>query len=221
MMRVTTRMLDETARKTGIPINRTSLLSYLDQTESSGNALLDALNKNNKVSSAASADSKKLEKTADKLQASAEKLTADKDKSLFDKARESGDNEELYASVKSFLDDYNSTLSALKTAASPMNVYYGQMLQKAAEENSSSLESIGITIAKDGKLILDEEKLKSAAVDDIEKVFGTSGTLPAKASFIAGRISENAQASVQSLSGHYDIFGKMYSQNASKYDFWG
>ena len=61
-MRITTQMLNETAKRTGIPINHTSLLNYINDSGSSGdNTLLDALNKNDKVSSAATANYKKLE----------------------------------------------------------------------------------------------------------------------------------------------------------------
>lgn len=219
MLRVTTQMLNETARKTGIPINQPSLLSYLNETENSNSPLLDALNKNSKVSSATAENYKKLESAADKLKAAAEKLTSDKENSLYDKARESGDNSELYASVKTFLENYNSTLSALKKSASPINSYYSEMLLEAAGENASLLNSIGITINKDGSLSADSEKLENASADDIEKVFG-SGTLSSKTAFIAGRASNNAQAGAQSVSSQYDIFGNLYSQTSSKYNFW-
>ena len=85
-MRITTHMLNETARKTGIPINQNNLLSYLNNSEgTSGSTLLDALNKNNKVSTESAENYKKLESAADKLKDSADKLTAEGDKSLFEK----------------------------------------------------------------------------------------------------------------------------------------
>lgn len=43
-MRVTTQMLNETAKRTGIPINQTNLLSYINNSgQTGGNTLLDAL----------------------------------------------------------------------------------------------------------------------------------------------------------------------------------
>ena len=227
-MRITTQMLNETARKTGIPINQNNLLSYLNNSEgTSGNTLLDALNKNNKVSSASAENYKKLESSADKLKDSADKLMAEGEKSLFEKIRQSEgeekekNTEELYAGVSQFLDNYNATLTELHKNASPMNIYYSQAMQEAVAENSKALENLGITMGKDGKLSIDSEKLKSASLDDIEKVFGKTGSLTSKISFVAGRVSDNAQANVESVSSQYSALGSIQSQVASKFDFWG
>ncbi len=226
-MRITTHMLNETARKTGIPINQNNLLSYLNNSEgTSGSTLLDALNKNNKVSTESAENYKKLESAADKLKDSADKLAAEGDKSLFEKIRQSEgeekekNTEELYASVNQLLDHYNSTLTELRKNASPMNIYYSQSMQEAVAENSEALEKLGITMGKDGKLSIDNEKLKSASVDDIEKVFGKSGSFTSKISFVAGRVSDNAQANVESSSSQYSSKGSLQSQIASKFDFW-
>lgn len=76
-MRITTQMLNETARKTGIPINDTSLLNHI-YNNGSGNSLLNVLNKGG--NSAADAKQKnsyeKLEKTAGQLQKRADSLAA-------------------------------------------------------------------------------------------------------------------------------------------------
>ena len=54
-MRITTHMLNETAKRTGIPINQNTLLDYINDDSSgssSSNTLLDALDGNKKVSTA-------------------------------------------------------------------------------------------------------------------------------------------------------------------------
>lgn len=220
MMRITTRMLDETAKRTGIPINRTSILSYMGNTQG-GNTLLDALNKNQKVPSASAEGYKQMEKTADKLADAADKLRAKGEDSLYEKARASEDYTELHNGVKDFVENYNATLSSLAKSGSPLDVYYSGMLKEAADENSGTLEKIGITVGRDGKLTVDSEKLKKASADDIENAFGSSSSLTSKASFIAGKASDNAQANAESASSQYNRFGNAYSQITSKYDFWG
>ncbi len=227
-MRITTSMLNETAKKTGIPINQNNLLSYLNNDEGvSDNTLLDALNKNNKVSSKATENYKKLEKSADRLKDAAQKLTADGEQSLYDKIRNSEEadkpkhQEELYSGIGSFLEQYNATLSELDKNAGPMNSYYKQMLKDTAKENSKALEDLGVTADEDGRLSLDMEKLKNASVDDIEKVFGKTGTFAVKSSILAERISDNAQVNAESYSSQYSAFGSLQSQIASKFDFWG
>ena len=89
-MRVTTQMLNESARKAGLPLHDTSLLNYINK-ENGGNGLLDAIsNKNGQNNGNVSRMQKygyeKMEKTAGGLCQSAEALLA-KENSLFDKAR--------------------------------------------------------------------------------------------------------------------------------------
>ena len=45
-MRVTTQMLNESARKAGLPLHDTSLLNYINK-ENGGNGLLDAISNKN------------------------------------------------------------------------------------------------------------------------------------------------------------------------------
>jgi len=217
-------MLDETAKRTGIPINQTNLLSYInDSGQDSGNTLLDALNdaKGKKVTAENTENYKKLEKAADSLKEQAAKFAATGEDSFFDKIKESGEGEELCAGVKNYVKCYNETLSALKKAPGVLNGYYSQMMQEVAKDSSGALENIGITVGKDGMLSIDEEKLKAAKVEDVEAVFGPSGEFSSKSSFLAGRVSDNAHTNATSVSNQYDASGNLYSQLTSRYDFWG
>lgn len=221
-MRITTQMLNETARKTGIPINNTSLLNHI-YNNGSGGDLLSVLNK--KGGSAADAQQKskfeKLERTAGQLQKRADSLSAKGEGSLYAKAKESGSTEEICKELQSLVEDYNNTIKILQSTPGPLNDYYRQMLQEAAAGNSETLAKAGITVSKNGKLTVDTEKLKSADVDTLEKVLGASGDFSSKVSFLAGRISDNAQAGTRSLSSQYSSTGNLYSASDSKYSFWG
>lgn len=222
-MRITTQMLNETAKRTGIPVSQTNLLSYINKENGSGgNTLLDALNKNknSKVSSAAAANYKKLEKSADSLKEQAEKLSETGEESFLEKIKADGNSGEACKVVESYVEQYNSTLSSLGKSGGALNQYYSKMLQEAVDENSETLEKIGITVGKDGKLSIDEQKLKAASIDDIQSVFTGSDGLAARTAFIADRISSNAQANMESVSSQYDITGNLQSQLASRYDFW-
>ncbi len=223
-MRITTQMLNETAKRTGIPINQPNLLSYINNENSSGsNTLLDALNenKNSKVSSAAAAGYKKLEKSAGSLKEQAEKLAETGEKSFLEKIRTEGNTGEAYKVVESYVEHYNSAVSSLGKSEGVLNQYYSKMLQEAAEDSSEALEKIGITAGKDGRLSIDAQKLAAASIDDIQSAFGGTDGLAAKTAFIAGRISDNAQAGLKSVSGQYDSGGNLQSQLAGRYDFRG
>jgi len=219
-MRVTTNMVNESARKAGLPINQNTLLSYLNGDEDSSNTLLDSIGSASRVSSVNTENYRKLEKVADSLGAQAEKFAATGEDSFLEKLKESGDAKELTAGVKKLASEYNNTLNALKKAPGVLNDYYRQMLEEAAAEEKTALAGIGITIGKNGSLEVDSEKLEAAAFEDIQKVLGGSGELTSKMGFIAGRISDNAQASLDNVTNQYTSSGNLYSQLASKYDFW-
>ncbi len=219
-MRITTGMLNETARKAGIPINNTSLLNHING-GSDGN-LRNIVNKGKSSTADTKGNNnyKKMEKEADGLKKKADSLAAKGEDSLYAKARESGDTEELCKEIQELVASYNSTMKILQSAPGALNEYYAQMLQEAAEGNSKSLADIGVTISKDGKAVLDGDKLKAADVDTLEKVMGASNDFTAKLSFLAGRISDNAQAGMKSLSNQYGANGSLVSASGGKYSFW-
>lgn len=219
-MRVTTKMLYESARKAGLPGNQVSLLDYINK-DNSQNALINSLNKNSGVDTEKKSSFEKLEKAADQLLQKAEIFTTKGEKSVFSKARESGDNQQIYAGVEALVESYNNTIKSLKTASTTLNDYYRKMLQEAAAENSDALKSIGVTISKDGTAVIDRDKLKAADIDSLEKALGSSEGFAKKAAFLAGRISDNAKANADSLLNQYNSSGNTYSGMFNKYDFWG
>jgi len=214
-------MLNETARKTGVPINNTSLLNHING--GSDGDLLKVLNKGK--TSAADTKQKinyeKLEKEADGLKKRAEGLAAKGEDSLYAKARESGDTAQLCMEAQELVESFNNTMKILQSSPESLNKYYAQMLQEAAEDNGEALAAIGITVSKDGRAAVDSDKLKSADVDALEKALGSSNDFTAKVSFLAGRISDNAQAGAESLSSQYGRSGDLLSSSGGKYSFWG
>ena len=224
-MRITTQMLNESARKAGLPVNSTSLLNYINN-DGSNNSLLEALKKNNKTTAAVDTVSKKnyekLKKEADKLTDSTAALLQEDEDNLFTQAKAGGDNQKIYDSIESFFENYNSAMKALKNASSTMNDFYRQMLSEAPEEAKESLASIGITFAKDGTASVDMDKVKEADLETLEKLFGSKSNFMGKMNFLSTRISDNAGANVESLSSAYSANGNLYTGLASsKYDFWG
>ena len=220
-MRITTQMLNETARKTGVPINSGTLMNHLNNS-ASDNSLLKALNKSGSAADTKQKrDYEKLEKNAGQLQKSAEKLAAKGEDSLFEKAKESKDLEELCKEAQTLVEEYNNTMKILQSAPGSLNDYYYQMLQEAASGNSESLANVGITVSKNGKMTVDPDKLKAADIDALEKALGASGGFTSKVSFVAGRVSDNAKAGAESISSQYGANGSLLTASGSKYSVWG
>lgn len=215
-MRITTQMLNASMRKAGLPINNVSLLNYINGSSSQSNSLLNALNKNGiKVNNKAY---EKLKNLAESLQDSTEKMSS---ADVFEEARTSGDKEPIYNNAKAMVENYNSTLKALKNTSSPLNQYYRQMLGDVAKDSEEKLKEIGITKASDGTLRIEKDMLTASDVDKLEEILGADGSFSSKISFLANRIADNAKANAASASSQYNALGDNYFAAASKYNFWG
>ena len=117
------------------------------------------------------------------------------------------------------MDSYNSVLKSLKKSPSTLNNFYCSQLKSAASNNSTALKNAGVTIAKDGTISVDEDKLKSADISAIKKAFGESSDFSEKVSFVAEHIGANAQAGAASISSQYSANGILNSSYTdSQYD---
>lgn len=221
-MRITTQMLNESARKAGMPVHDKSLLNYINN-GNNGNDLLSAISGKDKQNSTKVGRMQKyayekMEKQAGTLKETAERLL-DKDNNIFDKAKESKDTKEVVKSVSDMIDAYNDTVKMLEKETGAINRLYLETLKSAAKGNASALKSVGVTIGEDGKLLVDEEKLSGASVDDLEKAFGPSGDFTSKVSYVAEKVEDNAATNLESISNQYTSGGNAYtSALLSKYD---
>ncbi len=219
-MRITTQMMNESSRRAGLPVNRTSLLNYVNGSDS-GNNLLSALKekKAKEVSSAQKDSFEKLEKASDELNKTAGLLTLEEKNSIFEKAEESGNNEEIYDAAEELVENYNNTLKALRDTPNTLNQFYTQGLVELAREHSEALGAIGITVGKNGSLSVDRNKLESADLETLEKTLGKDSDFTKKLAFLSERISDNAGANLESMSSQYSADGSAYSALMNKYNF--
>ncbi len=219
-MRVTTQMLNESARKAGLPINNTSLLNYI-KNEGTGNTLLDALNKSNDTS-VKKGGYEKIDKEADQLMQAANNLLQDGENGLFEQAKTSGDYQKVYDGIGNLFERYNGTLKALKATSNTMNDFYRQMMLEASAETKESLSGVGVTFAKDGTAKVDMEKIKATDFETLEGLFGKDGDFVNKIVFLSTKVSDNAEANIKSLNSAYNASGNIYAaMGNSKFDFWG
>lgn len=138
-MRVTTQMLNNAAAKAGLPINRSSLLNYING-NSSNVSLKDPLSKTRKADSAKKADYDKLETSADEVVKSMDKLLT------------SGGENITASDLESFVDHYNEMLKSLSKTSDTLNNFYAQTIKDTVKGYQKELEQLGITMEKDGTL---------------------------------------------------------------------
>ena len=211
-MRITTQMLANSAAKSGIPIQRTSLLDIINNR--SAQHLLGTIGKSMNTTSTGATDIlrknnyAKLEDLSEKLSQSASKLAGSDKDSIYDKAKESGDTTDILSDVNKMVEAYNATMKQLK------NIPAG---------SKESLESIGISQAKDGSLIVDEKVFRNADADTLQKVLGGENGIASKIGFLGEHINKNASENVVSASNRYGSNGATYMEafEANKYNFFG
>lgn len=193
--RITSQRLRASKQKAGGSTRSGSLLSRLGKLRSTSR--LSSLN-------AVSSRSAQLQKSGyAKLEKAADSLT-DAAAKMMDKA-ESG--EALGAEAQKLVSGFNDTLKLLKQSEGILNEYYYRSMKEISTGNKNALEKIGITVATDGSLSLNAKKLESANGEEVKKLLGANGDFVKRAGFLASRVSDNAAASGQSISGRYNAKG--------------
>lgn len=218
-MRVTNQMLNESARKAGTPVNGHSLLDYVNG--GNHNTVSDRLLGNKGLGKAEKTKYEKQEKAAGELDTIAQKLSESGKDSIWEKVRESGDTSEITKKAQELVEKYNHLLESMKGTSGALNEFYRRSLKELPAQHTEDLAKIGITSKKDGSLEIDQEKLKGASLEQLEKVFGKDSTLTSRISYISSRIADNAGANLENLSGSYLPDGNTTSSHLNKYDFWG
>lgn len=212
-MRITTQMMNASAKKAGISLEGASLLNYVNGGTNNTQGLLNALNTKqvHTVNKVQHVKFEKLEQSADTLSEAIQPFIC-------------GDEEEDLTDAKTvsqLIGRYNDVVKELKKNPTSLNDFYREMLKEAATENEAVLSEIGIFVNENETLSFDEDKFKNTDVETIKKALSGNGTFCSKVAFIAGRVSENAKANTESYSTRYGADGYSYLMNSSKYDFWG
>lgn len=218
-MRITAGMVGEASVQAGMSLTGGSTLaSYLDGDKTrtlasslgeSHHSTLDSLNKGKY---------EKQKEAAERLEQYADSLCGTGDKSIYAKARESGDAAGLYDEVEKMVSAYNGMLDKLRTDMTTLGRFYQSSLKEAVEENKNGLKELGISIDKNGRMVVDKERLRSAGVDKVESVFGSDGTLSSKLSLIAEKVADSASANLKSASSQYNAAGNSVDTLIRTYD---
>ncbi|MDE6686544.1 MAG: flagellar filament capping protein FliD [Lachnospiraceae bacterium] len=219
-MRVTNQMLNESARRAGTPVNGHSLLDYVNG-GNSNNMISEKLMANKRLSKTEKTKYEKQEKAAEELDTIAQKLSASGKDSIWEKVKESGDTTEITKKAQELVEKYNKLLESMKDTSGALNEFYRRSLKELPDQHKEALAEIGITTKKDGSLEIDQEKLKGASLEQLEKVFGKDSKLTTRISYVSSRIADNASANLENLSGSYLPDGNTTSSHLNKYDFWG
>ena len=208
-MRVTTNILNDSARRAGLPLQQTSLLDYVNKNDS-GSSLFDSIG-STKTTADKYADYSKLEKAAESLSETVEKWSAEGEKSPY------ASTETLKSLAKQTASAFNDTVTALKFGGTTLEKYYAEMLGEAVTENTDAYKSIGVSVDKNGKLAIDAEKLTTAPAETVENLMRPLGE---KISFVAGSASDFARTNASSVLSQYTAGGGFTEASGSTHSWW-
>ncbi len=105
------------------------------------------------------------------------------------------DTDLLVSAVKGFVKSYNSMIEAAadKEVVNDSSISSRiTVLSSLSNGYTEKMDSIGLIAGKDGKIAVDEEKLKAADVSDIKDLFAEKSSYGYSVSVSAGMVQSNA-----------------------------
>lgn len=155
----------------------------------------------------------------DRLRKSSDSLT-EQVKLLAEKVDAGG--KDIPSTAAKVVEDFNDTLKYLRQTSGVLNDFYRQSLKETAAGKRKELESIGISVAMDGSLSLNQDKLAGAEEETVKKVLGASGDFYKRVTAVASRAADNARANAESISSQYTAAGGLLTGSyLSRYNLRG
>lgn len=136
------------------------------------------------------------------------------DSSLWNTDSSNYSKDKVDETVSSFVSAYNTLVSNMSSVGNTIENTYKKKLDELVSENKEQLAAVGITVEADGKLKVDSDKLKSADVSELKKIFGSDSD------FIK-TVKEQAQSVNNVVSQALSIqksLSSLYSSSSSNVD---
>lgn len=216
-MRITTGMLKIAHKRSGSIQKGSSLLNYVGKTgagTSRMNAMAAANARNMSVFGNMRLDKsnyEKLEKSADELTDAVSDLASKVDSGA----------EDVSGEAALAVDKFNENLKNLKVTPGVLNQFYYQSMKEISVANRSELEEIGISVAEDGTLTLNKQKLASADGKKVAKLLGSGGDFSLRVRQVSSRVADNAGVNAQTVSSRYTAKGRVADSYINRYNFRG
>lgn len=154
-----------------------------------------------------------LKKEADGLKSAAEALNKDE---LWKQTNGEYDMDKIVSAVKSFANEYNDTISQSSKVSSKDIGQYVRYMSSMTNTMSKALSKVGITVGTDGKISIDEDKLKKSDVSSLKSLFTGSTSYGSQIIDKASEISKDAIMS----SGVYGSNGALSHSISSMFNKW-
>ncbi|MBO4980877.1 MAG: hypothetical protein J6C84_03140 [Lachnospiraceae bacterium] len=115
-----------------------------------------------------------------------------KDENGVEKTTEDYDTEAIYKAVNSFVNNYNSVISAVDDAGNERVTDKAVSMANATVANIKTLNKLGITMNEDSTLSLNKDTFMKANMDTAKNMFNGAGSYGYRVSAQASRINATA-----------------------------
>lgn len=209
----------------GTKTENTSSTSQTDNTSSSSSSKaeqLAALKKDESAKAYATVkeEAAELKDAASKLtQTGEESLFVEKEKTVKDETTgeettvKEIDQDAIHKAVKDFVSAYNDTLDAAYDSENTSVIRNAGYMTNHSKVLSRALEEVGITVNKDNTLSVDEEKLKTAKIGNLQTLFNGKNSYADIISQKADMIDTAATNAATSANSLYTSTGVYQSSN--------
>lgn len=154
-----------------------------------------------------------VKKEADGMKAAAETLGK---VDLWEKTDGKYDTEKITNAVKKFASEYNDVVSQGDKVNSTAVSQSMRYMKSMTNTMSKALAKVGVNVGTDGKLTVDEEKIKNADMGSVKSLFSGGGSYGAQ---MVDKASEIARATVMG-SSMYASNGVLSSSLSSMFNKW-
>lgn len=159
-------------------------------------------------------------KESTELSAAAKKLTNTGRDGLF-ASHENYNADAAYQAASDFVTNYNETLDAVNRLSNVSVSSAAGSMARMTGVMTGSLDEIGITVGKDGRMSINEEAFKNAGFDKVKSMLGTNGSFARIIGSSAQRLGSAAeQQSRQAGLAGSGIYGR-YGSYFGNYGFSG
>ena len=128
-------------------------------------------------------------------------------------AKDETDMDKAYDAAAKFVDGYNDLYASVRSSSSKSVSAKASYISDMAGLYSRTLDSIGITSDKDGKLSIDKDKFLKSDKKDLESVFSKRSSLASHIIEQADSIKLMSALSADTYSGSSSLYGNSYGSS--------
>ncbi len=128
---------------------------------------------------------------------------------LYNEESEGYDKSTLLKNVSNFVTAYNNEISNLTSCGGSLYDSFYQEFASSFSANSEALNAIGISMNDEGKLIINQDTLSSASVEDLNALFGSESSYTKLLSTSAEAINTIVSKALSYSSSNYTSSGTL------------